>query len=350
MRPPVPPPVPPAVPEAPGAGRIPSWNGNGLPASGRRQARARREAWGLVTAVVLLLASGAIVVAAITAWPTIIERRTVAHRTAKTADDPEPVVAARPAPQPDEPKDPASARRTPGPTIAAPEHATTSATAPDPRPRHEDNPAAARPEPPREPPAPEPDAEDEKNRAEQAKLATAAVDRSLKSTLTALRGHDLDAARRSVEVADAAVGEDPALRARVDRWQLLVRYADQLETFRRQAAESAAKGREYEIGGRTIAIVELTPEGYAYKTSGRIERGPRAELPRPIERAILAAWFAGDGRAANHIFLGIDRLLEPGPDLAAVRREWETALRGEQATAPLMPLLEDPLFSGRAGQ
>jgi hypothetical protein len=176
------------------------------------------------------------------------------------------------------------------------------------------------------------------------------VDRALAATLAALRRSDGPAARESVDTASDAVGDDAALRSRVDRWRLLVDYAAQLDTPRRQASASAAKGREYEIGGRTIGIVELTPESYAYKAAGTIKRGPRTALPRPIERAILEAWFAGDGRAANHIFLGIDRLLEPRPDLAGVRREWDTALRGEPATAPLMPLLEDPLFVAPALQ
>jgi hypothetical protein len=193
-------------------------------------------------------------------------------------------------------------------------------------------------------------AESGRERADRERLATAAVDRALAAALAALRRSDGPAARESVDTASDAVGDDAALRSRVDRWRLLVDYAAQLDTHRRQASASAAKGREYEIGGRTIGIVELTPESYAYKAAGTIKRGPRTALPRPIERAILEAWFAGDGRAANHIFLGIDRLLEPRPDLAGVRREWDTALRGEPATAPLMPLLEDPLFVAPARQ
>jgi hypothetical protein len=195
-----------------------------------------------------------------------------------------------------------------------------------------------------------PAAESGRERADRERLAAAAVDRALAATLAALRRSDGPAARESADAASDAVGDDAALRSRVDRWRLLVDYAAQLDTHRRQASASAAKGREYEIGGRTIGIVELTPESYAYKAAGTIKRGPRTALPRPIERAILEAWFAGDGRAANHIFLGIDRLLEPRPDLAGVRREWDTALRGEPATAPLMPLLEDPLFGAPARQ
>jgi hypothetical protein len=179
---------------------------------------------------------------------------------------------------------------------------------------------------------------------ERGRPAAAAVDRALATTLAALRMGEASKARQSAESAAVAAGDDAALRGRVDRWLLLVDYAAQLAGHRREAAESAAEGREYEVDGRTVGIVELTPEIFAYKVAGRVERGPRDELPLAIDRAILAAWFAGDGRAANHIFLGIARLLEPRPDLAAVRTEWETALRGEPATAPLMPLLDDPLF------
>ncbi len=205
-------------------------------------------------------------------------------------------------------------------------------------------------EPPRAEDPAAPEAEADRERVERGRLATAAVERALGATLAALRSGDLPAARQSANAADSAVGDDTALRDRTARWRLLVDYAAELENHRQQADASAAKGREYEIDGHIIGIVELTPETFAYKTAGRTTRGPRSALPRAIERAILADWFAGDGRAANHIFLGIDRLLEPRPDLAAVRGEWDTALRGEPATAPLMPLLDDPLVVDQARQ
>jgi hypothetical protein len=299
--------------------------------------------------VILLLASAAVAIAAVVAWPTSRGRR--ADQAAARASEP---IAT---PEPASPVPPAAVTRPPAATVAS----AGLAEAARPEPVEEAAEPSRAPERRREPtavataPPPAADtaasaAESGRERADRERLATAAVDRALAAALAALRRSDGPAARESVDAASDAVGDDAALRSRVDRWRLLVDYAAQLDTHRRQASASAAKGREYEIGGRTIGIVELTPESYAYKAAGTIKRGPRTALPRPIERAILEAWFAGDGRAANHIFLGIDRLLEPRPDLAGVRREWDTALRGEPATAPLMPLLEDPLFVAPARQ
>jgi hypothetical protein len=298
---------------------------------------------------ILLLASAAVAIAAVVAWPTSRGRR--ADQAAARASEP---IAT---PEPASPVPPAAVTRPPAATVAS----AGLAEAARPEPVEEAAEPSRAPERRREPtavataPPPAADtaasaAESGRERADRERLAAAAVDRALAATLAALRRSDGPAARESVDTASDAVGDDAALRSRVDRWRLLVDYAAQLDTHRRQASASAAKGREYEIGGRTIGIVELTPESYAYKAAGTIKRGPRTALPRPIERAILEAWFAGDGRAANHIFLGIDRLLEPRPDLAGVRREWDTALRGEPATAPLMPLLEDPLFVAPALQ
>jgi hypothetical protein len=190
-------------------------------------------------------------------------------------------------------------------------------------------------------------------RAEQERLerlraeANEVVEKSLRGSLAALRDGDEAAARRALDAAVKAAGDDAELVSRCGRWRLLVNYAKELETFRRRASESAAEGREYVIGGRTIAIVELNPQTYAFKENGQTFRGARSDLPRAIDRAILREWFAGDGRAANHIFLGIDRLLDPQPDLQRVREEWETALRGEPATQGLMPLLDDPAIADR---
>lgn len=349
MRPPVPPPVPPAVPPPPVDDGSPAGLAGGLPVVVRRATRPRRSGQGPLVGAILLLASAAVAIAAVVAWPTSRGRR--ADQAAARASEP---IAT---PEPASPVPPAAVTRPPAATVAS----AGLAEAARPEPVEEAAEPSRAPERRREPtavataPPPAADtaasaAESGRERADRERLATAAVDRALAAALAALRRSDGPAARESVDTASDAVGDDAALRSRVDRWRLLVDYAAQLDTHRRQASASAAKGREYEIGGRTIGIVELTPESYAYKAAGTIKRGPRTALPRPIERAILEAWFAGDGRAANHIFLGIDRLLEPRPDLAGVRREWDTALRGEPATAPLMPLLEDPLFVAPARQ
>ena len=187
-------------------------------------------------------------------------------------------------------------------------------------------------------------AEQEKARQDSRSRADSAVDRGLTDAYAALRRGDRSGVEQGIAVAEQASGDDADLSLRVARWELLAGYARQLAGYREQAFAAANEGREYTIDDRTIAIIEIGPEKFAYKEAGRIKRGSRASLPTAIQRAILRAWFEGDQRSANHIFLGVDRLLDDQPDLETVRQEWETALVGEPATASIMPLLDDPVI------
>ena len=188
-------------------------------------------------------------------------------------------------------------------------------------------------------------AEQEKARQDSRSRADSAVDRGLTDAYAALRRGDRSGVEQGIAVAEQASGDDGDLSLRVARWKLLAGYARQLAGYREQAFNAANEGREYTIDERTIAIIEIGPEKFAYKEAGRIKRGPRASLPTAIQRAILRTWFEGDQRSANHIFLGVDRLLDDQPDLETVRQEWETALVGEPATASIMPLLDDPVIT-----
>lgn len=254
---------------------------------------------------------------------------------------PLPADRGSPPPSMDRPRPPQPDRPSVAPERQAPEPPPTVADgpAPDaPMPAASDDRAAAEAQAAAE-------QEREAQIARQRAAAAPLVETSLRAAIAALREGDQAAARRAVDASLEAAGEAPDLTVRCERWRLLVTYAEELEAHRRKASESAAEGRDYTIGDRTIGIVELTPQAFAYKERGQTVRGPRRDLPKPIERAILREWFAGDGRAANHIFLGIDRLLETKPDMQKVRDEWETALRGEPATQALMPLLDDPAIT-----
>lgn len=188
--------------------------------------------------------------------------------------------------------------------------------------------------------------EEEAARAEADRARnTAAVERDLRDAYAALRKRDYAAAAQTVGEAEKRAGDDGDLMTRCGRWRLLVDYAAQLAGFEQQALASANEGREYQIGDRLIAIVEINPKTYAYKERGQMKRGARSDMPKAIERAILRQWFAGANNPANHIYLGIHRLLDDPPALGEVRREWETALAGEPATRSIMPLLDDPILT-----
>jgi hypothetical protein len=174
------------------------------------------------------------------------------------------------------------------------------------------------------------------------------VARTITDAAEAFRSHDYAAAEKALEAAEESAGEEAEPAMRVERWRLLLDYARQLDDHVATALASANQGREYTIGDRTIVIIEIGPQGYAYKEAGATRRGPRASLPRVVERAILKAWYDGDPRPSNGIFLGVHRLLDDDVDLDRVRQEWQQALAGEPATASIMPILDDPvLVTGR---
>lgn len=329
-----------------------------LPVIAIRPGRRRRHSAssGLVASVILLLIAAAIGIGGYVAWPRLAvtppSTGSTGRAVAATAPEPKrpapaPSPAAIPRPAEESTSEPAAEerqredldRRESRRRAAAEAKRTQTAEARSQATTEQDR---ARVETDR---VPAERAEQEKAQQDSQPRADSAVDRGLTAAYAALRRGDRSGVEQGIAVAEQASGDDADLSLRVARWQLLADYARQLAGYREQAVASANQGREYTIDERTIAIIEIGPEKFAYKEAGRIKRGPRASLPKAIQRAILHAWFEGNQRAANHIFLGVDRLLDDQPDLETVRQEWETALAGEPATASIMPLLDDPVIT-----
>lgn len=303
-------------------------------------------------AALALLGAVAAALAAFVAWPHLQRPRPLPREVAATAG------SARNG-QPATPPTPREVRIAKPPRAGA-EQREPALTRPEPKRPDTEQPAPKQPE--TEPPAPtrptggggdrsqagttvrppDPPAE----APDPAGPAAAEVGRRLEAVATALRGHDHRAADAALAAATAAAGEHADLSTRVERWRLLAGYARDLDGLVAQALASANEGREYTIGDRTISIIEIGPKTFAYKEAGQIRRGPRASLPRPLERAILKAWFDADGRAANDIFVGVHRLLDASPDLARVRQDWQRAAEGEPAAKSVLPLLDDPGIGG----
>ena len=330
-----------------------------LPVIAMRPGRRRSASSGLAPSLILLLMAAAIGIGGYVAWPRLVvpppSTDSTGRALAATAPEPKrPAPTSSPAiPRPAEEStsgpasEPAAQerqredldRRESQRRTAAEEERTRTAEARSQAPTEQER---ARVETDR---VPAEQAEQEKARQDSRSRADSAVDRGLTAAYAALRRGDRSGVEQGIAVAEQASGDDADLSLRVARWQLLADYARQLAGYREQAVASANQGREYTIEDRTIAIIEIGPEKFAYKEAGRIKRGPRTSLPKAIQRAMLRAWFEGDQRAANHIFLGVDRLLDDQPDLETVRHEWETALAGEPATASIMPLLDDPVIT-----
>lgn len=188
--------------------------------------------------------------------------------------------------------------------------------------------------------------------AEAAKQATdeerlkmqAALDKALGEVFTALQRGEFDTADRTIKASEALVGDDVEAATRIERWRLLATYAREFTGFREQAIAAANAGRDYEVEGTRFAVIEITPELFVYKLAGKIERVPRERVNPKIELAVVEGWFAADGRAANHLFLGARWLCLDPPNLQRARREWQIAGEGGEQVAPLTALLDDPVI------
>lgn len=113
------------------------------------------------------------------------------------------------------------------------------------------------------------------------------VVRMMTEAAKAIRGHDYSAAETALGAAKDFAGDEPELATRVDRWGLLLDYARQLDGHVATAIVSASEGREYTIGDRTIAIIEIGPDGYAYKETGTTRRGQQALVGEPATSSIM---------------------------------------------------------------
>lgn len=176
-----------------------------------------------------------------------------------------------------------------------------------------------------------------------------ALDKSLGDAYAAMRRDEFDTVDRAIAAAGNQVGDDVESATRIERWRLLATYAREFTKFRDQAIAAANAGREFQLGGKPFSVIEITPDMFIYKMAGKIERVPRDRIDPRIEMAVVEGWFEGDGRAANHLFLGARWLCLDPPDPARARAEWRKAGDGGEQVEPLTALLDDPVIR-RAGR
>lgn len=179
------------------------------------------------------------------------------------------------------------------------------------------------------------------------KIPTATFDKSIQDAYAALQREDSDAADQALAEAKKATNGNREAIARVGRWQLFADYArNYFEKHRADAFVEANRGREYELDGQPFVVIEVDRESLLYLKSGRRQRVPREELDPRIELAIVEKWFKGDGRPANHIYLGVRWLCLKVPDRDRGRSEWQIAATHGAPVAQLLPLLDDPVIQG----
>jgi len=207
--------------------------------------------------------------------------------------------------------------------------------------------AAQKTEKPRDP-APTAATEGTEGDQDRARMQEA-LDKSLREAFTALQRGEFDTADRVIAAAGGDVGDDVEAATRLERWRILATYAKEYTKFRDQAFAAANAGRDYQIDGKPFATIEITPDTFTYRWDGENKRVARDQVPPRIELAVVAGWFEGDGRAANHLFLGARWLSLDPPNPAQARAEWRIAENGGKQVDALNALLNDPVIL-RAGR
>jgi len=200
------------------------------------------------------------------------------------------------------------------------------------------------------PEAPMPDPEAERRMAAERDRIAEVVSAALDDAYHALQRGEFDTADRVIESASKDVGDDAELATRIERWRLLASYASAFEEHREKAFASANSGREYEIDGRLIAIIEITPTMFIYRLEGKNVRKPRDEVHPRVEMAVVEKWFEGDGRATNFIFMGARWLCFSPPNVKRARDAWQKARDGGEDVSALLALLDDPIVRRAEGQ
>ena len=170
------------------------------------------------------------------------------------------------------------------------------------------------------------------------------VDRLLSQGLASLQTQDFDAADTVIKQAYSAAGDDVEAATRADAWRVLATYAREFVGYRDRAFQAASAGREYEAGGEVYSIISVTGSHMVYKASGRVIRIPRDQVEPNLAMAIVEKWFAADGRAANHLFLGAHLLCLDPPQQERARAEWRIAGDGGEDVGPLLELCDDPVI------
>ena len=167
-----------------------------------------------------------------------------------------------------------------------------------------------------------------------------AIEGELIAALEAMGTADFAAAEQALRDAEQKAGNHPELKPRIASWQQLLTFASGYAEFQQQALTEVTSGNEYDTPAGKIAIIESTPENFAFRSQGRtIRRTPEA-IPSLVIEAIVADWL--DDRPANLLYVGAHHFTKQVPDYAAAREAWQQATTDGADASLLMPLFDDP--------
>jgi hypothetical protein len=174
---------------------------------------------------------------------------------------------------------------------------------------------------------------------------TYALDQQLRAVFASLQSKHFKDAGEALAQAAITAESDRRATDRLQLWQHLLQYASEYPRFREKVLTNVGSGMECAIGGRLIAVVEVTPQHVIFRERGRNQRVPRDAIPSDIETAIMDQWCAAAGRPADHLVRGAAALTRQDPDAAIARDAWSAAVAsGEPHGSLLLACLDDPVI------
>jgi hypothetical protein len=159
--------------------------------------------------------------------------------------------------------------------------------------------------------------------AEEAAANLKATEESLATVRKALSEGDLDKAIEQLNLADLEA-IDVVAAEEVAATQAVVEY---LRGFWRAVDEGflgLAAGQEFEFDGRTVVVVERTPERLVIRSAGRNRGYERKRLPPPLALFLATRWLKPDD-ANTPLFLAAFHVFDGDGDRAEARKLLEAA-------------------------
>ncbi len=195
------------------------------------------------------------------------------------------------------------------------------------RPKQEAGQPPGRKTRPKDPPAPQPPVDKERQEFFRQSLAVARLTMS---------EHDLAAARTHLESA-ASEAQTPEEQAEVDRLDALLGHLDEFWKAMDRIVGKLQPADTLPVGETFVAIVEATPDELTLKVAGRVRTYPTDDLPSKLVQALADERLAKD--PATKAIVGTYHLVDPDGDKARARQLWTEASQQGIDVEDLMPEL-----------
>jgi hypothetical protein len=164
----------------------------------------------------------------------------------------------------------------------------------------------------------------------------AALKQALAETRRSMSEHDLAAAQRHLETADAQA-RTPEERAELDRLETLLGHLVEFWKAMRRIVAGLEATETLAVGETFVAVVEADAEQLTIQVEGRPRTYQIDRLPFPVVQSLADTKFAAD--AATKVIVGTYYLVDPDGDPVRARRLWTEAAQQGIDVEDLIPEL-----------